>query len=110
VAQKILSCVARVRESFGVNHVVAVLRGDDTDGVRQRGHDQLSTYGLLKGTPKPTLRDWVFQLIGQGALVQAGDEYPVLKLTRASWEVMRGVRQVRLIVLARREKRKSAPA
>jgi ATP-dependent DNA helicase RecQ len=112
VAQKILSCVARVRESFGVNHVVAVLRGDDTDNVRQRGHDQLSTYGLLKGTPKPTLRDWVFQLIGQGALVQAGDEYPVLKLTKASWEVMRGERQVRLIELARREKRdrKGAPA
>jgi ATP-dependent DNA helicase RecQ len=110
VAQKILSCVARVRESFGVNHVVAVLRGDDTDNVRQRGHDQLSTYGLLKGTPKPTLRDWVFQLIGQGVLVQTGDEYPVLKLNKASWEVMRGERQVRLIELVRREKRKSAPA
>ncbi len=105
VAQKILSCVARVRESFGVNHVVAVLRGDDTDNVRQRGHDRLSTYGLLKGTPKPTLRDWVFQLIGQGVLVQAGDEYPVLKLNQASWEVMRGERPVRLIELARREKR-----
>jgi ATP-dependent DNA helicase RecQ len=110
VAQKILSCVARVRESFGVNHVVAVLRGEDTDAVRQRGHDQLSTYGLLKGAPKPALRDWVFQLIGQGVLVQTGDEYPVLKLTKASWEVMRGERQVRLIQLARRPKPKRRKA
>ena len=111
IAQKILSCVARVKESFGVNHVAAVLRGEDTDSVRQRGHDQLTTYGLLKGTPKAALRDWVFQLIGQGVLVQAGDEYPLLKLNKASWEVMRGERQVRLIELARREKRsRSAPA
>ena len=103
VAQKILSCVARVRESFGVNHVVEVLRGEDTESVRQRGHDQLTTYGLLKGTPKAALRDWVFQLIGQGVLIQAGDEYPLLKLNPASWEVMHGKRTVRLIELARRE-------
>ncbi|HET6575141.1 MAG TPA: DNA helicase RecQ [Fimbriiglobus sp.] len=108
-AQKILSCVARVKESFGVNHVVAVLRGEDTETVRQRGHDQLTTYGLLKGTPKATLRDWVFQLIGQGVLVQDGTEYPLLKLNKASWEVMHGKRSVRLIELARGEK-KSRPA
>jgi ATP-dependent DNA helicase RecQ len=108
VAQKILSCVARVKESYGVNHVVAVLRGEDTDAVRQRGHDKLSTHGLLKGTPKAALRDWVFQLIGQGVLVQDGLEYPLLKLNAASWEVMRGERPVRLIELARREKRSRA--
>jgi ATP-dependent DNA helicase RecQ len=111
VAQKILSCVARVKESYGVNHVVAVLRGEDTDAVRQRGHDKLSTHGLLKGTPKAAVRDWVFQLLGQGVLVQDGLEYPLLKLNAASWEVMRGERPVRLIELARREKRpRAAPA
>jgi ATP-dependent DNA helicase RecQ len=86
-----------------------VLRGEDTESVRQRGHDQLTTYGLLKGTPKAALRDWVFQLIGQGVLVQDGTEYPVLKLNPASWEVMHGKRTVRLIELARGE-RKSRPA
>src|SRR5205085_3536210 len=49
VAQKILSCVFRVGQSFGVGHVVAVLRGEENDRVKQRRHDQLSTYGLLKG-------------------------------------------------------------
>src|SRR5207302_2830426 len=48
IAQKILSCVARVQERFGVNHVAQVLHGADTDSVRGRGHDKLSTYGLLK--------------------------------------------------------------
>ena len=54
VAQKILSCVARVKEGFGIGHVVAVLRGENTENVRKRGHDKLTTFGLLKGTARPT--------------------------------------------------------
>jgi ATP-dependent DNA helicase RecQ len=104
VAQKILSCVARVNQGFGIGHVSSVLRGENTENVRKRGHDQLSTYGLLREHGKPAIRDWIYQLIGQGALLQVGDEYPVLKLNAASWEVMRGQRPVRLVQLARKEK------
>jgi ATP-dependent DNA helicase RecQ len=104
VAQKILSCVARTKESFGINHIAGILRGENTENIRKRGHDKLSTFGLLKGSSKPELRDWIYQLIGQGLLVQAGDEYPILKLNAASWEVMRGTRQVRLVQLARGKK------
>ena len=113
VAKKILSCVARVKESFGIAHVIDVLRGADTANVRARGHQELSTYGLLKEVPKTDLRDWVYQLIGQDVLVQDGDEYPLLKLNAASWAVMKDERPVRLIRLARSEKRgasNSAPA
>jgi ATP-dependent DNA helicase RecQ len=104
VAQKILSCVARVKEGFGINHVVAVLRGEGTDNVRRRGHDKLTTFKLLGGHSKADVRDWIYQLIGQGMLRQVGDEYPVLRLTEASWEVMRGQRPVRLVQMARRKK------
>jgi ATP-dependent DNA helicase RecQ len=104
VAQKILSCVARVREGFGIEHVIRVLRGDEHDAIRKRGHDKLTTYGLLKGVPKTDVRDWIYQLLGQGVLMQAGDEYPMLKLNEASWEVMRGQRPVRLVQLVRRKK------
>ena len=104
VAQKILSCVARVKEGFGINHVVAVLRGEDTENVRRRGHDKLTTFGLLKGESKADVRDWIYQLIGQKVLMQVGDEYPLLKLNEASWEVMRGQRPVRLVRLVRRKK------
>ncbi len=104
VAQKVLSCVARVKESFGITHVVAVLRGDDNENVRRRGHDQLTTFGLLKGESKADVRDWLYQMIGQKVLMQVGDEYPLLKLNEASWEVMRGRREVRLIRPVRRKK------
>jgi ATP-dependent DNA helicase RecQ len=103
VAQKILSCVARVQERFGVNHVVSVLRGENLERVRSLQHDQLSTFGLLKEHTKPEIRDWIFQLIGQEALKQEGDPYPVLKLTDASWEVMKKQRTVRLLRPVRRK-------
>ncbi|MDB5310841.1 MAG: recQ 2 [Gemmataceae bacterium] len=109
VAKKILSCVARVKEAFGIAHVIDVLRGANTATVRSRGHDQLSTYGLLKEAAKADLRDWVYQLIGQGVLVQAGDEYPLLKLNARSWAVMRGELEVRLIQLARQPARGERP-
>jgi ATP-dependent DNA helicase RecQ len=104
VAQKILSCVARVKESFGVAHVLDVLRGADTANVRARKHNELSTYGLLRSVPKADLRDWIYQLIGQGVLVQTDDEYPLLKLNPTSWAVLRGEHPVRLVHLVKREK------
>jgi ATP-dependent DNA helicase RecQ len=108
VAQKILSCVARVKEGFGIGHVVSILRGENSEGVLRRGHDQLSTFGLLKGPSKADVRDWIYQLIGQGLLLQVGDDYPLLKLNAASWEVMKGQRPVRLVQMARRPKGEKA--
>jgi len=109
VAQKIVSCVYRVRESFGVSHVVGVLRGEDTEKVRERGHDQLSTYGLLKGHTRQDVREWVYQLIAQGFLEQSSGEYPVLRMGPRSKEVLKGYAEVKLRQPAVR-KRDAGPA
>lgn len=108
VAQKILSCVVRTGERFGAGHVISVLRGENTDRVRTLGHDRLSTYGLLSEHRDSELRDWIYQLIGQGVLAQEGDQYPVLRLTDAARPVLRGDEQIRLVQIARKEKRKKA--
>ena len=108
IAQKILSCVVRVNQRFGAGHVISVLRGETTDRVRSLGHDRLSTYGLLKDHPQTELRDWIYQLIGHGVLAQEGDQYPVLRLTESSRAVLRGERAVRLVQIARKERRKKA--
>ena len=47
--------------------------------------------------PKSEIRDCIFQLIGQDALVQTDGEYPILRLNAASWAVMKGTQTVRLI-------------
>ena len=92
-AQKILSCVARTGERFGVKHVVDVLQGANTEQIRKFRHDQLSTYGLLKEMPRKQLQSMVYQLVDQGLVSRSEGEYPVLGLNDQSWAVLRGQRR-----------------
>jgi ATP-dependent DNA helicase RecQ len=96
-AQKILSCVARAGERFGAEHIVDVLLGAHTERVRRWRHEQLSTYGLMKGTNRKALTNMVYQLMDAGLLARTPDDRPVLRLTEASWAVLRGQRSVRLL-------------
>jgi ATP-dependent DNA helicase RecQ len=96
-AQKVLSCVARVGERFGVGHIVDVLLGANTERVRRWGHEQLSTFGLMKGTERKRLTNMLYQLLDDGLLERTADERPVVRLNEASWEVLRGKRSVRLL-------------
>lgn len=95
-AQKILSCVSRMRQRFGAKLVCDVLRGGKTDRIRQLQLDKLTTYGILKDTPEHTIRDIIRYLELQGLLRDSGGEYPVLKLTEGSLEVLRGERRVEM--------------
>jgi ATP-dependent DNA helicase RecQ len=97
IAQKILSCVARVGERFGAGHVVDVLRGAKTEMIDRCRHERLSTYGLLKDVDRKALTSLVYQLLDEGLLDRTPGDYPILKLNDASWEVLHGQRQVRLI-------------
>jgi ATP-dependent DNA helicase RecQ len=96
-AQKILSCVARVGEGFGAEHIVDVLLGAKTERVRRWRHAELTTYGLMKGTDRKALTNMVYQLLDDGLLDRTADERPVLRLNEASWAVLRGNRAVRLL-------------
>ncbi len=95
-ARKILSCVARVGQRFGVSHVVKVLRGSGDEGVRGRGHHRLGVHGILKEVPAGVLTNLVYQLVDQELLDRTGDEWPVLRLNRESMAVLRGEKKVLL--------------
>ena len=97
VAQKILSCVARVEQRFGVRHVCEVLRGAKTDAVLRNGHDRLSTYGLLTSLDQRAAENLVHQLLDQELLERSGGDRPVIRLNDRSWEVLRGSRDVVLL-------------
>lgn len=97
IAQKILSCVARLGESFGSGYVTSVLRGEGLEKITQRRHEELSTYGLLRDHPKNEVRDWIDQLVAEGFLRQEGDRYPLLRLTETSRSVLKGQATVKLI-------------
>ena len=91
--QKFLSCVYRIHArhgfGFGLGHVVDVLRGADTEAIRQRGHNELSTYGI--GTE---LKRGEWQAIGRELmrleLVEcAPGKFATLSLTSAGLEALR---------------------
>ena len=90
VARKILSCVARVRQTWGVGHVTDVLLGKSSDKVVAAGHDQLSTFGLLREETAAAIRGYIEQLVADGLLLREGDPYPVLRLTQAGASLLKG--------------------
>ncbi len=89
LARKILSGVARVEQRFGAAHVTAMLRGQATAAVTSRGHDTLSTFGLLADCSTAEVRGYIDQLTARGFLRQTPGEYPVLQLTPEGRELMR---------------------
>ena len=89
LAQKILSCVARLSERFGADYTAKVLAGSQEQRIVQQGHNQLSTYGLLKEHAVATIRQWIEQLASQGFVAKTG-EFNVLQLTPAGRTLLKG--------------------
>ena len=96
IAQKILSSVVRQGENFGAEYTAQVLVGAMEQRIRDNGHDRLKTHGLLKGTDRKAIREWIEQLIAQGFLERRG-EYSVLGVTPAGRRLLKGEVQPRLL-------------
>jgi len=101
VARKVLSCVARVGQRFGATHVASVLRGHQSEQVTARGHDRLSTFGLLPGASVAEVRGYIEQLAGLGLLQQTDSAYPVVVLTQKGLGLLKDPASVPNLVLAR---------
>jgi ATP-dependent DNA helicase RecQ len=104
LARKILSCVARVGQRFGAMHVASVLRGQASEQVAAKGHDRLSTFGLLADATVAEVRGYIDQLIGAELLQQVGEEYPVLALTPRGLELLRDAGACPDLALARQRR------
>jgi ATP-dependent DNA helicase RecQ len=91
----------RVGQRFGANHVVSVLRGQASEQVSARGHQTLSTFGLLPDASVAELRGYIEQLVGLDLLRLNGDEYPVLGVTAKGIELLRNETSYPGLTLAR---------
>ena len=89
-SRKALSCVYRVGERFGAGHVIDVLRGSSKERILRLGHDKLSTYGIGEAQSQHYWGGVIRQLVHHGYLNQDVGNYSVLKLTEASWPLLRG--------------------
>src|SRR5947208_4547420 len=92
-AQKFLSCVYRIHArhgfGFGLNHVVDILRGADTEMIRQRRHNELSTYGIGRDLKRDAWQAIGRELLRLGLVECAPGRFATLTLTTAGREMLR---------------------
>ena len=96
-AQKFLSCVKRTGEIFGINHIIDVLHGSQSQKVLKFGHQRLTTYGIGKDYPK---KQWFYlarQFLQKGLMIQ-DDQYGSIKLTDRAYDVFKGKELVHAIL------------
>lgn len=93
-AQKVLSCVYRMHERFGVKMIAEVLKGSKSAKVKQFNFERLSTYGLMKERKLKVISDLILRLSAMQYLDITESQYPVVTLNELSWQVLRGQKKV----------------
>lgn len=93
-AQKVLSCIGRMKRPFGITMVVDVLRGSKNKKILSLGFHELSTYGLMKEYKKEDLVTFINRLVSHRIIDLVEGTYPVLRLNALSLKVLRGEEKV----------------
>ena len=100
LAQKFLSCVYRIRQASrfgtGMNHVIEVLTGAETDKVRRWNHHKLTTYGIGAELSRPEWAAIGRELLRLGYLGQSGGEFPIVEISAAGLDALRLRRTITL--------------
>ncbi|WP_139693892.1 DNA helicase RecQ [Sporolactobacillus terrae] len=93
-AQKVLSCVKRLRERYGKMMVAKVLAGASDQKVKTFHLNRLSTYGIMQEQTQKQISEFIDFLTAEQYLVQQGGAYPVLALSDRSLAVLKGEAKV----------------
>ncbi len=89
-ARKLLSCIFRLGQRFGMGYVIDVLRGSESQRIQSLRHNKLSTYGIGSYKSKEAWSGLVRQLVHLGYLNQDVANYSVLKLTETARPLLKG--------------------
>jgi ATP-dependent DNA helicase RecQ len=108
--QKLLSAIYRVDQRFAGGHVIDVLRGVESDRIKQWHHDSLSVYGIGSERTEAEWRAILRQAIALGLVTVDHDSYSSLKLTDAARSVLKGGQKVQLRQYVKPAKQKRAPS
>ncbi|KTC83987.1 MULTISPECIES: DNA helicase RecQ [Legionella] len=93
-AQKFLSCIYRLRQSYGMTHVIDVLRGSTSEKIQQARHEQLSTFAIGKDKTANYWKQLGWQLIHRDYCYQDTNRFNVLCLTKKAVAVLKGEEKV----------------
>ena len=87
-SKKIMSCIKRMKERFGIGLVTDVLKGSKTSKIKAMKFDDLSTYGIMSDYSKETIKELISFLVSENYINCVGDKYPILTLTPACSDVL----------------------
>ena len=106
-AQKILSCIIRTKQKFGVSMITDILRGKETEKIMSAELNLLSTYGIMKDSKVNEIKAIIEKLEALGCVYSEGNEYPVIKVTEACKAVLSGDKRVTVRTIKKAEPAKS---
>ena len=88
--RKALSAMLRTGEWFGAGHLIDILTGNPTAKVKEKGHDQLSTYAIGRDMSKPAWGAVFRQMMGRDLVRPDPDRFGALRMTDAARPILRG--------------------
>ncbi len=90
-ALKIISCISRMNERFGIKMVIDTLRGSKSEKILKFGLNTLKTYGVLADMTEKRMREIINFLVLNEYLMITNSEFPLVKLTQKAREfIMEG--------------------
>jgi len=106
-ARKALSCVYRTGQRYGAGHLIDVLRGERSEKVLERGHDQVSTFGIGAEMDEKQWRTLFRQLVAREYVAVDHERYGALALTDLARPLLRGEAEFLMRLVPERDKRRS---
>lgn len=97
-AQKVLSCVFRLKQSVASQYLIDVLRGKQLKRILENGHDKLSTFSIGKEKSDAYWHNVINQLIHRGFLRVDITQNAVLKLTEEARPILQQAQNLQLAV------------
>ncbi|MGL4740350.1 MAG: DNA helicase RecQ [Sarcina sp.] len=93
-SQKVISCIYRMKRSYGINFIVDVLRGSKNKKIIDLEMDKISTYGIMKDYSKDDLKEFINTLVSNGFISMNIGEYPTVGLNNISIDILKGKKTV----------------
>ena len=97
-AQKFLSCIYRLRQRYGMMHVIDVLRGSESEKIKLNHHHELSTFGIGKEKSAHYWRQLAWHLIHRNYCKQDVEQYGILRLTSLASKILKGEESLYLCI------------
>ncbi|WP_171101664.1 DNA helicase RecQ [Ruegeria sp. HKCCD7255] len=91
-----LSAILRTEEWFGAGHLIDILLANETDKIRARRHDALSTWGIGKDWSRPQWQAVFRQMMGHDLVRPDPDRHGALRMTEAAKPILKGEAQINL--------------